>query len=138
MSFDLIPHRFKEGRILGDSLTTAESCRFHIAAYLFCHYQAVWRSFQSFYLGIDPTEHAGEAAEIQDALTVDACYSYITGLSTKELCWMQEFKEFLLHDIDMDFKDDTESYVLAANGTYIHDLPFGTSIIPAPALFSHV
>jgi thiaminase len=41
-----------------------------------------------------------EAVILQDAKTISACHSFLSNLSTDELSWMQEFRDFLLQDID--------------------------------------
>jgi hypothetical protein len=104
--------RFKEGRILCDTLTAEESRRFHIAVYLFLHYQAIWRSFQGYATGVSGggEEEEVDAREdaLQDAKTMHACDGFLAGLSTDELLWVQELSEFLLQDVEhtLDLKNN--------------------------------
>jgi hypothetical protein len=112
--------RFKEGRILRDTLNTVESRRFHIAAYLFFHYQTVWNAFQEYALEISDSDSQSSSDEVeahedamQDAKTTDACDGFLASLSTDELLWIQEFSDFLLDDIDrmLNLKNDPTYFV---------------------------
>lgn len=109
--------RFKESRVLRDTLTAEESRHFHIGAYLFCHYQTIWRSFQSFhYLNAqeDPEEERAQP-DMQDVKTTAACHEFLVPLSTKELFWILEIRDFLLQDINyvMDLKGPPEAIARA-------------------------
>ena len=92
-----------------------ESRRFHIAAYLFFHYQTIWRAFQEYALEISDSDSQDSSDEaetredaVQDAKTTDACDSFLAGLSTDELLWIQEFSDFLLEDMEytLNLKND--------------------------------
>jgi hypothetical protein len=115
--------RFKEGRILRDTLTAEESRRFHIAAYLFLHYRTVWNVFQE-YATEDPGSDGEETDEVelredavQDAKTMDVCDGFLASLSTDELLWIQELAEFLLQDIEVTID-------IGNNPTYFHQFGF--------------
>jgi hypothetical protein len=116
----LKPLRFKEGRILRNTLSTVESRRFHIAAYLFFHYRTIWSAFQEYAWEISDSDSQAGSEEVeaqedamQDAKTTDACDSFLASLSTDELLWIQEFSDFLLDDIDrtLNLKNDPTYFV---------------------------
>jgi hypothetical protein len=127
--------RFKEGRILRDTLTAEESRRFHIAAYLFFHYQTIWNVFQEYAWGGSDSDSQSSADEVelredavQDAKTTDACHSFLASLSTDELLWIQEFSDFLLEDIEytLNLKNDPTYFArMELTGRNVIDLSLG-------------
>lgn len=48
-------------------------------------------------------DDADEAVLVQDAKTISACHSFLTKVSTHELFWIQDFRDFLLQDMGFVF-----------------------------------
>ncbi|KIM32710.1 hypothetical protein M408DRAFT_326456 [Serendipita vermifera MAFF 305830] len=121
--------RFKDGYILRSNLTVVESRRFRSAAYLFCQYQIIWQKFQYFHRDPKNQGCTQEESDAQDARTTEACLAFVSSLSTQQICWLQEFCEFLLHDIDytMDLKHNYNAFslpALFASNHHGHDFSF--------------
>jgi hypothetical protein len=144
----LKPLRFKNGRILRSTLSAVESRRFHIAAYLFLHYQTIWRTFQDYAFEISDDdsqassdEHEAREDAVQDAKTMDACDSFLGSLSTDELLWIQEFSDFLLDDIGytLNLKNDPTYFVrMGFTARNAVNLSLGGQTALVSILFPHV
>jgi hypothetical protein len=87
---------------------------------LFCHYQAIWRSFQIFHLynpiDRDEPEEKERETHPQDLKTMNKCHDFLANLSSNELFWIQEIRDFLLQDITygLNLKNEPKFFAPAA------------------------